>query len=209
VNQAYQQQALAEVRTEYANYFEAIEQHPRSLIGTEVPSINKEGTEVLQDAEDAREWQDAVKHLLVADVRGRASRAMDEQADFIDTIHSSIDLFRNNRDLIPGTKDFNVDLANRFATMAQPYELRVDGKLHGYSIPVQPLIDQLRAQAAAKPAAGAASTPAPAATTPPAAAPTPDPGQPQAGISSKAGAGTETEDFSTLFGTIGLPNLQI
>lgn len=208
MNQAYQQQALAEVRTEYANYFTAIEQHPRALIGTEVPSINKEGTEILQDAEDAREWQDAVKHLLVSDVKDRASRAMDDQADFIDTIHSSIDLFRNNKDLIPGTRDFDVDLANRFATMAKPYELRVDGKLHGYSIPVQPLIDQLRAQAAAKPAAAVASTPA-AAAAPPAAPPASPPEQPQAGISSKAGSGTETEDFSTLFGTIGLPNLQI
>ena len=38
---------------------------------------------------------------------------------------------------------------------------------------------------------------------------TPAPEPPQAGIPSKAGSGAEKEDFSTLFGTIGLPNLQI
>lgn len=210
MNQVYQDSALEEVRAEHANYFTAIQQHPRSLVGTEVPSINGEGMEVLQDADDAKDWQDAVKHILVDTVRERVTRNMEEQADFIDTIHASIDLFRNNKDLIPGTKEFDVDLANRFAQIAAPYELKVNDKLQGYTIPVQPIIDQLRSQMVAERAAGAASTPAPAASTPPVAAkPAPVAEPPQAAIESKAGSGTETEDFSTLFGTIGLPNLQI
>lgn len=199
---AYQVNALEEVKVEHANYFNALNQHPRMLVGTEVPAIGKEGTEVLRDAQDAKDWQDAVKHLLVEEVRARASRAMDEHADFLTTIHSSIELFQNNPDLIPGTKDFNVQLANQFAKMAEPYELRVDGKLQGYTIPVQPLIDQLRAQAPQAAAAATAPTP-----TPVAAAASPEP--PQAGITSKAGNGSQAEDFSTLFGTLGLPNLQI
>lgn len=95
------------------------------------------------------------------------------------------------------------------ATLAQPYEHRVDGKLHGYSIPVQPLVTQLRATLAAERAAKAA----PAAQTAPAAvqvvqaAPVVE--APQAGIPSKAGAGADQEDYSVLFGTIGLPNLRI
>jgi hypothetical protein len=152
------------------------------------------------------------KHLLADEVRGRASKAMDEQSDFLTTIHSSIDLFKDNRDLIPGTKDFDVELANRFVALATPYELSADGKLQGYTIPVQPLVDQIRDQLAkeraaappaAAPAAAAASTPAAAATKPPA-----DP--PQAGIPSKAGNSAEQgEDFSTLWGTLGLPNITI
>lgn len=167
-----------------------------------MPAIGKEGTERLKDAADAKEWQEAVKSILVQDIRERATVKMEESADFLQTVHASIDLFKNNPDLIPGTKGFNRKLADSFASMMAPYEVRVDGKLQGYSIPVQPIIENLRKTAAAVPAPAAA---------PPAAAPVrsaaPEP--PQAGIASKAGSSSEKEDFSTLFGTIGLPNLQI
>lgn len=165
--------------------------------------------ETLQSTQDAKDWQDAVKSILVQEVQSRASVKLDENRDFIQTIHASIDLFKNNPDLTPGNKDFDVDLANRFAVFAKPYELRVDGKLHGYSVPVQPLIDQLREQVMAE---RAKSTAAPEATSPAAGAAKDkapaDP--PQAGVQSKAGAGSDQpEDFSTLFGTIGLPNIRI
>ena len=223
--QAYQQTAFEEVKTEHAQYFSALEKHPRLLAGTQVPRLDgKEGMETLRDAADAKEWQDAVKSILVDEIKGRASKAMDSNADFLNTVHASIALFQNNPDLVPGTVEFDQDLANRFASLAAPYELRVEGKLQGYSIPVQPIIEQLRshiaterqAKADASPAAvgstgspaaagAAASTPAaPAAVSAPAAV---DP--PQAGITSKAGSGEHAEDFSTLFGTLGLPNLQI
>ena len=178
-----------------------------------MPAISHEGTETLRDTADATEWQEAVKSILVDEVRSRASKSMEDQDDFLTTIHASIDLFQNNADLIPGTKEFDVELANRFAEWATPYELRVDDKLQGYSIPVQPIVERLRAQlvaeraktpAAAPPATTPAST---GASTPPVAAAQAEP--PQAGIQSKAGNGTAAEDFSTLFGTIGLPNLQI
>lgn len=159
--------------------------------------------EILRDTEDAKEWQEAVRSLLVAEITENAQTKMEESRDFLQTVHASIDLFKNNPDLIPGTKVFDRRLADQFATMMTPYEVRVEGKLQGYSIPVQPIIDSLRAQAKATRAA----------TTPPAASSTPEPPPqaepPQAGIASKAGSSTEKEDFSTLFGTIGLPNLQI
>jgi len=211
--QFHQGQALDEVRTEHAQYFEALEKHPRLLIGQQVPAIGKDGMETLRDAEDAKDWQDAVKSILVDEVRSRASKAMDEQGDFLTTVHASIELFQNNTDLIPGTKEFDVELANRFATLAEPYELRVDGKLQGYTIPVQPIVAQLRSQivaerARAAAAAPTAASPAAGAAAPAAAAQRPvDP--PQAGIPSKAGAGEAAEDFSTLFGTIGLPDFRI
>lgn len=196
------------MQTEHQQYFDALEQHPRTLVGMQVPALDREGMETLRDTADAKEWQEAVKSILVEEVRDRATKEMEANAGFLDTIHASIELFSNNADLVPGTKDFDVDLANRFATLATPYELRVEGKLHGYTIPVQPLIEQLRAQLARERAAA----PAPAAKPAQAAGGrqrTPaDP--PQAGIPSKAGsAGGEEEDFSTLFGTLGLPNFRI
>ncbi len=193
------------MKEEHKQYFDALEKHPRLLVGTKVPAIGKEGEETLRDTNDAREWQEAVKSILVEEVKERARKGLDEKAEFMATMHQSIDLFKNNVDLIPGTKGFNLELANRFATMAAPYELRVDGKLHGYSIPVQPLIDTIRAQLKTE------KPPPPAAAAPAAAAPasTPSTEPPQAGITSKAGAGDTAEDFSTLFGTLGLPDLRI
>lgn len=216
VTEEYLASSLKEVREEHGQYFEAIEKHPRLLVGTQVPAIGKDGYETIRDTADAREWQEAVKGLLIEEVKGRASRQMDENTGYLQTLHASIELFQKNVDLVPGTKGFDRDLADRFATLAKPYELRGDdGKLNGYSIPVQPIIDQLRTQLqterASRPAApatappvsaGAAAPPAQPAATPPA-----DP--PQAGIASKAGSSTESEDFSTLFGTIGLPNFTI
>lgn len=209
------------MREEHAQYFAALEQHPYTMIGAEVPAIGREGTQVLGSTEEAREWQDAVKHLLVGEVRSRAEKALDESGDFLTTLHASIAIFQENADLIPGTKEFDTELANRFANLATPYELRVEGKLQGYSIPVQPIINNLREQLvkerAAKtapaaadppPAAGAPAAGAAAATGSPAVAPAAA-GAPQAGIGAKAGNSSEKEDFSTLFGTIGLPNLQI
>lgn len=202
------------MQTEHAKYFDVLKQHPRLLVGQQVPAIGREGMETLRDTNDAREWQEAVKQILVEEVNDRAARAQEENRDYLANVHASIDLFKNNADLIPGTKDFDRELADEFTTLAKPYELRVDGKLQGYSIQVQPIIDQLRTQVAARRQAAAksappeaASTRRPAATGGAPARPAADP--PQAGIPSKAGHGADSEDFSTLFGTIGLPNLQI
>jgi hypothetical protein len=210
--QSYQAAALEEVQTEHAQYFEALKQHPRLLVGTQVPAIGKEGMETLRDTNDAREWQEAVKTILVQEINDRAGRQMEESSDFLTTVHASIELFTKNPDLIPNTKGFDRDLADRFATLAKPYELRVDGKLQGYSIPVQPIIDNLRTTLAARRTTATKTAPPASSTSSAGGAPaqpaqTVDP--PQAGIASKAGNSGEKEDFSTLFGTIGLPNLQI
>lgn len=204
------------MQTEHAQYFEALGQHPRLLVGKQVPAIGKEGMETLRDSNDAKEWQEAVKSILVAEIRDRAERSMEESADFLQTIHASIDLFKNNADLIPGTKDFDRQLADEFAKLATPYEVRVDGKLQGYTIPVQPIINQLRdrlktTRTAAAPAGDSTkgSPPAAGAAAPPAPQAQSAPEPPQAGIPSKAGNSGDKEDFSTLFGTIGLPNIQI
>lgn len=159
--------------------------------------------ERLKDSEDAKEWQEAVRGLLVQEIREVAQTKLDESRTYLETLHASIDLFKNNPDLIPGTKTFNRPLADKFAEIAKPYEVRQDGKLQGYSVPVQPIIEALRGQMTTT-----VSTPAtPPAPAQPVATPPPEP--PQAGIPSKAGSSAEKEDFSTLFGTIGLPHLQI
>lgn len=205
------------MQDEYPKYFETLERHPFALVGQTVPAIGREGTMVLNSTQDARDWQEAVKGLLAEEVRDRASRQLDENRQVLNTLHSSVELFQRNGDLMPGTNGFDKELADAFAAAVKPYELRVDGKLHGYTVPTQPIIDALRAQLqvtrAANPQTAAPAAPAAPASTP--GAPASAAGgvthadQPQAGITSKAGQSSEREDYSTLFGTIGLPNFQI
>ena len=215
VSALHQQNALKEVREEHANYFNAINQHPRMLVGQEVPSLTGEGMEVLRDSADAKEWQEAVKGLLMQEIHDRADRAMDNDRDMMTTLHGAIDLFQNNRDLVPGTRSFDQELANQFVRTAKAYEVRLNGKLSGYSIPVQQLVDQLRTNLQeTRKAAALAQPPAPSAPTPGKvgrpANPAPVEDGPQAGLRSKAGqSGDDSSDFSTLFGTIGLPDLRI
>ena len=196
------QQAFEATRSEYENYFQALETHPRLLVGTQVPAIGKDGMETLKDSNDAKEWQEAVRELLIEEVNDGATTLAQQAQGQIQLLHASVDLFKNNPDLIPGTRTFNRALADKFAEIAKPYEVRHNGKLRMYNVPVQPIIVALRGQMSAG-AGNVETPPAAGSTTPPATDP------PQAGIPSKAGASSEQEDFSTLFGTIGLPHLQI
>lgn len=210
ISNQLRQQAFNATRAEYENYFQALETHPRLLVGKEVPAIGKDGMETLKDSNDAKEWQEAVRELLIQEIQDGARKLEEGAAPQIQILHASLDLFKNNKDLIPGTKQFNRKLADEFAKVAQPYEVRHEGKLRGYSIPVQPIIDALRSQMTQSAATVDTSVHQSPASAPPGAdqhPPTADP--PQAGIPSKAGSSSEKEDFSTLFGTIGLPHLQI
>ena len=175
--------------------------------------------EVLRDSADARDWQDAVRQKLADEVRERAARKADDVKPMMGTLHASIDLFKNNPDLIPGTKQFDPEIAKQFVELAKPYELRVDGKLHGYTIPVQGMVTQIRQQIAAGRTAAAAAAPAATQGTPTAQQQRAaeqarnTQGQfdgPQAGIPNKAGNSADTgDDMSTFWGTLGLPNLTL
>jgi hypothetical protein len=204
VTKSFKDDALDEVRKEFPKHFEAIELHPRMLVGVEVPSTTGKGMERLKDSADAKEWQDATKQLLVEEVSSRATKAIEENSALFETAHASLELFQNNPDLVPGSATFDKELADAFVKMAQPYEMRVEGKLHGWSIPVQGLVNNIRAQVAADRAA----KPAPKADEPKpdddkTTEPKPKEDPPQAGVVSKAGAASQEEDYSTLFGTIG------
>lgn len=179
--------------------------HPLELVGKELPSID--GTDeniVLRSAPEVEQWQEAVKVILQRELDATIQQKQAESSEVLDVIHASIQLFQDNPDLVPGSKSYNKELASRFVKLAEPYALKMNGKLTGYSIPVQGLVDQVRAQvkAQAAPAAGGAP-PAKKAAGAPADAP-------QAGIPSKAGAsGADGEDFSPMWKALGISNVPI
>lgn len=216
--QQHQTAALAEVKTQYPKYFEALEKHPRALVGQRVPAASpeepgqdKDGFVVLKDSSDAKEWQEATRQHIVGEVRTNAARRAESNGGDMQTLHQSIELFQNNSDLVPGTKQFDRELADEFAAIASSYEVRKDGKLQGYSIQVQPLIDRLRTQIAAKRTAApaASNVGAPASTPSTAGAPAQPAEQPQAGIQSKSGNSTEGENYDALWGTLGLGGIRV
>ena len=190
-------------------YFEALQSHPRMLVGTEVPSLKGEGMERLKDTQDAREWQEATASLLTNEINSLASSKADSVRPMMSVIQESVLMFQNNPDLVPGTSAYDEDLAAVFTEIAQAYELRVNGKLYGYQVPVQPLINQIRQALAEERGAAGVPTPAPSAALQPRNAA----GQfdsPQAGIASKAGmSGGEGDDYSTFWGAVGMPNVTI
>ena len=182
------------MQEEYAPFFERLRVHPRTLVGQEVQSLTGQGKERLRDTADAREWQEAVKELLADDMDSRVATKREELKDVFASVHSSIDLFRNNVDLVPGSKQFDKELADQFITVVKDYEQRSNGKLIGWSLPVQPLVNQLRNVLAAK-RATPPTPPAPSAHQQRAAEQARNPiGQwagPQSGITSKAGQSSD------------------
>ena len=161
----FELESLAEIKEEHAKYFAVLNEHPRYLINTQVPKIGGEEGEMetLRDAEDAQNYQNVLKQELFADLRRRVEQRREEAAPEMERVTASIQLFQNNPDLLPGSKEFDKELADQFAALAKGFEHRVDGKLLGYTVPVQSLVTQVRQQLTARRAA--APAPAPAAPT--------------------------------------------
>lgn len=215
-----ERESLAAVQQEYGKYFEAAGKPARMLVGQEVPSLTGPGMERLRDSADARDWQEAVKQMLVGEVESRVEKARDAQRDVSTAIHASIELFRNNTDLIPGTAEFDKDLADAFASQVKDYVVKgPNGKIVGYMVPVQPIINALRAQLAATRTAATAAPAAAAGAAEQAAAATATARQaaaaaqaraadgrfeaPQAGVRSQAGRSADPSEGDEAAGVLG------
>jgi hypothetical protein len=195
---------MEEVKKDHAKYFEALDKHPRQLVGEKVPDLRPgkgpEDFETLKDSADAAEWQEMVKRILVDEIKDKATKALEANSSAHTVTQQAIAIFQNNKDLVPKTKEFDKELADEFIKIAGSYALKDDkGKTLGFSIPVQPIIDQVRASLQARRAAAPPAT----GETPPATPPAPGE-PPQQGIPSKPGAAADQNTFvSDLFGTLG------
>ena len=207
--------AVEAVKTEYSKYIEIVDQAPRYLVGKTVPKADGSGgDERLNDAQDARDWQDEIKKQLATEVNRRIQIGTDENRGQMELLHNSIELFRGNPDLVPNTKQFDKELADEFATMIEPYAVKtVAGKVAGWSIDVKPLLKVARTTVTSRRAVASVQPPAPSGPT----AQQQRAGQqprnaqqqftqtPQAGIPSSAGqSGDEGENLDVLFGSLGI-----
>ena len=208
------QSAVTDVRTEFAQYIEAVEQAPRYLIGKQVPRADgTEGTETLRDAQDARDWQDEIKKQLGREVTRRIEAARAESNGMMEVLNNSVQLFQSNPDIVPNSKQFDKELADEFTALIKPFEVRNGGKLVGWKVDVKPMLTTLRQQLNARRAAAPAAPAAPTAQQQRAATQprnerqqfAPNQDTPQAGITSSAGQSPEDgEGLDALFGTLGI-----
>lgn len=199
----FEQQAITQAQEDYPQYIELLQLHPLELVGKELPSIDgSDGTITLRSADEIKQWQEAVQTILQREMEASVEQRRQDSNEVLDVVHASIQMFQDNPDLVPGSKSYNKELAVQFVKTAEPYALRMNGKLTGYSIPVQGLIDQTRAQVAAR-ATAAPAAPAKKAAAAPAK-------RPQAGITSKAGAsGADGEDFAPMWKALGINSAPI
>lgn len=200
---SFQQQAVEQAQEDYPQYLERLQMHPLELVGQELPAIDgTDGTVTFRTPEEVEQWQGAVRTILTRELEQAVIQRRQESDEILDVVHNSIQMFQANPDLVPGSKSYNKALASEFVRIAEPYALRMNGKLTGYSIPVQGLIDRVRAQVKAASAAPAAA-PAKKAAAAPAA-------KPQAGIPSKAGAGGgQGEDYAPMWKALGIDSVPI
>lgn len=198
---SFEQQAVTQAEQDYPEYIGALKMHPLELVGKELPPIDgSEQNIVLRTAQEVEQWQGAVRTILKRELDAAVQQHRQDSNEVLDVVHGTIQMFQANPDLVPGTKGYNKALASEFLRIAEPYALRMNGKLTGYSIPVQGLIDRVRAQVTA------AAPAAPAAPAKPAAPVS----KPQAGIPSKAGASGEgAEDYSPMWAALGIKNMPI
>ena len=197
---SFQEQAVAKAGEEYPHYIERLQMHPLELVGQALPSIDGSDDDVvLRTPEEVAQWQGAVRSILTRELEASVLAMRQESDEILDVVHNSIQMFQANPDLVPGHASYNKQLASEFARMAEPYALRMNGKLTGYSIPVQGIIDRVRAQVGAK-----AAPAAPAAKKAPAT-------KPQAGLASKAGSSSagSAEDFTPMWNALGITNVPI
>ena len=204
---ALRMQAIEEIRNDIEpSLLEAINVHPRLLIGDTVPSVKAGGApEVLKTSEDARDWQEAVRGIITEQVTNRTSALMNDARPLLGTLQDSVNLFRSNRDLIPGTAEYNPQLAKQFIEMTKAYLFVADGKPLGWRVDVQPILDSIRQSlGAAAPTARQEQV---------ASQPRATDGKwdaPQAGIPSRTGSsGAEEEDYSAFWKTVGMSDMNL
>lgn len=180
--------------------FQMLQQHPRELIGQDLPALTGTGTERIKDSADAASYQDAWRERVLRELSERVETGQTELREVSQTVHASAKFFQDNKDLIPGAKGFDRELADAFADAVKDYVVRSNEKAIGWSVPVQPIVNALRSQIAARRATVVQQPPAAASPSPrqqqAADQPRTPTGQfdaPQAGLRSQAGQSTGGE----------------
>jgi hypothetical protein len=189
-------------------FLQMLQAHPMELVGNQVPNVNgQEGVMRLNNAAEAEAWLGAVKQILGRQVNARTEALLQDARPILSTLQGANNLFKNNPDLVPGTKEYNPELAKQVYALTKTYIHKVDDKAIGFRVDIQPVVDAVREQLKT-------AAPAPTARQEQAAqqarTPTGQFDAPQAGIPSQAGiSGDPEEDYDPFWKAVGRPGMTI
>ena len=210
---SFRRAAIADIQADIDPGFIELAQTPAvRLVGREVPNLHGEGNTKLLTSDDAARYQRDLVGLVEAEVRDKIKVMRQDSQPMRTVIAESFLMFENNPDLIPGTKDFDPELAALVVEQLKSYELKTPKGVIGYQdVNVQPLINSIRATLAkGRGASGATAAARQAAARAAAAAqPREEDGKfsaPQGGVLSKANmsGGDDSEDFSAFWSASGV-----
>jgi len=219
---SFRKQAAEEFRNEIdPQFINTLRSSPFLLVGTEVPDLRPNAQPQdkvkLLDTQMARDYQEALSQQIENEIQSRVDSRTEQVRPLLGVIQESVQMFQNNPDLVVGSKQFDPDLAERFASMASAYEYKLNDKVIGYQVNVQPLINSIRSQLEKERGAdGVVQQQAQTARQQQAAAQAREQetgrfSGPQAGIPSTAqqtGAAAE-DDMSTFWAGVGMPDVTI
>jgi hypothetical protein len=213
-SKAFEAQATSELQEKFSGAFALLEDIPYLMVGKTVPNLRGDGEVTLRDTTEAEQYQKALGRIIDGERQKLISQKHDQVRPIMSVVQESVLLFQNNKDLVPNTKEFDPELAEAFTRTARAYELRADGKLVGYHVNVQPLINELRTQLATRRGASSAQQPQQTARQQQAAQqPRNDVGQfdaPQAAIPSKVADSGEADDsYDAFWTTVGMGGMPV
>jgi len=143
------QQAFSEVQQVVdPQFFDIMRLRPTQMVGMEVPSVRPgaapEERIKLLDSAMARQYQEDIGGMIEDQITDVASRQADSLRPMMSVIQDAIQMLDNNPDLIPGTKGFDPELQKRVIEVGKSYEVRANGKMMGYQVKMQPIINVIR-----------------------------------------------------------------
>lgn len=186
ISERVDEQVSKQIQEEYGAYLQALQVSPSALVGRTVPGLDSDEDITLASREEADRWQQGVRQELGYIVDGMTKEAQQKMQEQYQPLQHVVDLFRNNPDLVPGAPGFNKNLADLVAEHAKDYAVtNEEGKITGYKVPLQPLVNALR-KVFAQPTT-VASKPKQEKTAPAE--------KPQVGLRSQAGQSSGKENF--------------
>lgn len=149
IEEAVRASARAEVEERIDPKYRDLQmKHPMELVNMTLPSLRSDAkpgdTERILDSAMARDYQEAMQKIFDREVEDVVNQRQQEVEPQLALLQRTYVMFQKNPDIVPGSKTFDKELADRFAKVAGSYTYKQNGKALGYSIDVQPLIDNIR-----------------------------------------------------------------
>jgi hypothetical protein len=146
---SFRQAATAEVEADIDKVFlDILNDDPYQLATKSVPDIRpgaaNDAKVTLRDSSEAKAYQESLAKLVKAEIDDVVKQKTDQIRPLMSVTQESALLLQSNPDLIPDTDKYDPELAALVYEVGKSYELKVNDKVIGFQVPMQPIINKLR-----------------------------------------------------------------